>query len=104
MTSDITSTIRDYLFLIETKNGPQNKLNCIIELYDYLMTIPEFLIKNNTFKIKIIDKLNEFKNDSILNDKNDNRINNREFIFSKFEIYEKFLNNLNNANKIIIKI
>jgi len=104
MYSDITHIISGHLIFFQRNIGVQNKFNAIINLYDYLMTIPEFLIKNNNFKIKVIDKLNEFKNEPILKDYNDDKINNREFLFSKFKIYEDFLNNLDDANKIIIKI
>jgi hypothetical protein len=104
MSSDIIVKVHGHLIFFSQNEGPQNKINAIINLYDYLMTVPDFLIKNNNFKQKVVDKLNEFKNEPILKDYNDNRIDNREFLFSKFKIYEDFLNNLENANKIIIKI
>jgi len=104
MYSDIIHAISGHLIFFNRNIGPQNKVDAIIKLYDYLMTIPDFLIKNNNFKQKVIDKLNEFKNEPILKDYNDDKINNREFLFSKFKIYEDFLNNLDDANKIIIKI
>ena len=100
--SKIINTIKDHLNLIDSKKGHQNRINAIIDLYDYLITIPEFLKENNKFKMKVISKLNDFINEPILRDKNDNKINNLEFIFSKFEIYENYLRNLD--NKIIIKI
>jgi hypothetical protein len=104
MSSDIVHIISCHLNFFHRYFGIQNKFNAVINLYDYLMTVPDFLIKNNNFKQKVVDKLNEFKNEPILKDYNDNRIDNREFLFSKFKIYEDFLNNLENANKIIIKI
>jgi hypothetical protein len=53
----------------------------------------------------VIKKLDEFKNHHILNNINDNRINNREFIFYKFEKYSKYFDNIKkpiNPIKIII--
>jgi hypothetical protein len=102
--SEIINIISGHLIFFQRNIGVQNKFNAFIKLYDFLMTIPDFLMKNNNFKIKVIDKLNELKNEPILKDYNDNRIDNREFLFSKFKIYEDFLNNLENVNKIIIKI
>jgi hypothetical protein len=102
--SEIINIISGHLIFFQRNIGVQNKFNAFIKLYDFLMTIPDFLMKNNNFKIKVIDKLNELKNEPILKDYNDNRIDNREFLFSKFKIYEDFLRNLENANKIIIKI
>lgn len=102
--SDIYHTVSGHLFFFNQIDGIQNRLNAIINLYDYLMTIPKFLIANNNFKLKAIEKLFEIKKDSILNDKNDDQINNRNFILNKFEIYENYLTNLDNYGKIIIKI
>jgi hypothetical protein len=102
--SEIINIISGHLIFFQRNIGVQNKFNAFIKLYDFLMTIPDFLMKNNNFKIKVIDKLNELKNEPILKDYNDNRIDNREFLFCKFKIYEDFLRNLENANKIIIKI
>ena len=68
-------------------------------MFDYLMKIPEFLIEYKNFKDVTISKLNEIKNDTVLNDINDNRINNREFIFNKFNEFDKYLSNLKDYNK-----
>jgi len=103
---EIINTIKGYIYKSEnTKSNVQMQLNTIIELFDYIITVPSFLKKHENFLNTVIKKLDEFKRNDTLNNINDNRINNREFIFYKFEIYNKYLNNIKksiNSIKIII--
>jgi hypothetical protein len=103
---EIINTIKDYLYKSEnTKSNLQIQMDTIIELFDYIITIPSFLKENDNFLNTVIKKLDEFKNHHILNNINDNRINNREFIFYKFEKYSKYFDNIKkpiNPIKIII--
>jgi hypothetical protein len=102
----IINTIKNYLCKSEnTKSNLQIQMDSIIELFDYIITVPSFLKKHDNFLNTVIRKLHEFKNNNILNDINDNRINNREFIFYKFEKYNNYLNDLKNPiNHIKITI
>ena len=103
---EIINTIKNYLCKSEnTKSNLQMQMDTIIELFDYIITVPSFLKQHENFLNTVIRKLDEFKKNDILNKINDNKINNREFIFYKFEKYSKYFNNINkpiNPIKIII--
>ena len=103
---EIINTIKDYLYKSEnTRLNLQMQMDTIIELFDYIITVPSFLKQHENFLNTVIGKLDELKKNDTLNNINDNRINNREFIFYKFEKYSKYFDNIKkliNPIKIII--
>jgi uncharacterized protein YktA (UPF0223 family) len=83
--------IRKYLNTIEYINNYIDKIPILRKLFEYMITRPKFIAKNNGFRLVVISKMNEIK----LNEQSDKLSD----IFDKFNI---FLEDLKNNDDYII--
>ena len=91
--ANIVIKIKKYLELNDQAIGKDNKIIIVCELFDYLMTIPNFLCTQSKFRHMVTNKINEFNCDN-------NTLNNIYFK-NKLDQLEKFIFNLKNNNNYI---
>lgn len=98
---EIVNKLKIFFKEAESIHGTNNRIKKVIELLDYILTIPKFLSETVNIKLKLIEKINQFtyENNYIYHDLN----------FSNKLIEAKnFIDNLENisfnANTIVITI
>ena len=91
--ADIITKIKKYLELNDQTYGKDNKIINVCELFDYLMTIPNFLCTQPKFRYTVINKINEFRND-------EEAFNNNSFKFKLHQL-ENYIDNLKNKDNYI---
>ena len=88
--SQIINTIKNYLNQYNKINGMQNKILLTKYFVDYLITAKQFIIDNPTFKISVLNKMNQLKieiNDLIIDPISNESCNS--------ELYPKTISNIN---------
>ena len=88
--------IKDYLFKISNTIDQFNKVNVIIDMFNYILTAPEFIAKEAKFRYQMELKIDELSNDiKLMQLENKNKYD--ELVI----ILKKFLENLKNRNDYV---
>jgi len=100
----IVDKIKKFLYDIENTTVIQNKVNNIIMLFEYIITIPKFLCFHAKFRSVVVAKVEALKNDPIINDFNDDRVSNRNEFFKTADKLDKFVKELRFRNDYIFDL
>jgi hypothetical protein len=88
--------IKDYLLSISTINDKEEKVNVIIDLFNYILTAPEFIAKEAKFRLQL-----DLKIDDLSKEIEPLQLQNKKKFYKLIKILKKFLNNLKSRNDYV---